>query len=556
MSTDRQEHSIADQRREVQAYAVKHHYEIVGEYLDEGISGDATEKRKGFQRMLADAKHGTFQAILCWDQDRFGRFDSLEAGYWIKPLRDAGIWLETVAQGKLSWDDFAGRIVYAVAQEGKNAFLRDQSRNVTRGMLQKAKAGAWLGGPVPYGYRVQSKPPVPGSSKPQKQLVPGDSAQIQTVVWLFNTCANTTTGLGELARQLNKERETPSPAGKLWHKTVIHKMLSRRVYVGDTVWNQRHGGKYHEIVSAQIQPTTTRKRGRWRNDAKEWIITKNTHEPLIERSTFERVQERLIEQRDFKTPKSGGGNFLFTRLLFCSHCGWPMYGLTMRNTRTKTGHGNPCALRRYAYKRYICGAYNAHGTKACQCNTITERQLLADVVTCIQKQLLCKGNLDKLRSKIERQLTADANSTTNVKALRKSITELDHKIDQGSERLLAAPTALCETLTAKLLEWQTQRDKLLADLHAAGRAQPTSKPSLTVDKVIAELKRLGEALTTEPAMLLRELLRRMIDKIECEFDHVPYGKKDRQRSVLRTGRIHLRPNMLGALSKDVAQGGA
>ena len=82
VSTEKQEASIPAQRTEVEAYATKHGYQIIREYKDEGISGDATEKRVEFQKMLSDAKQlGDFGVVLCWDQDRFGRFDPLEAGY-------------------------------------------------------------------------------------------------------------------------------------------------------------------------------------------------------------------------------------------------------------------------------------------------------------------------------------------------------------------------------------------------------------------------------------------------------------------------------------------
>ena len=80
MSSDKQETSIPDQRTAVEKFAEANGYRIDWEYADEGISGDATEKRVGFQRMIADAANGGFEVILCWDQDRFGRFDLLEAG--------------------------------------------------------------------------------------------------------------------------------------------------------------------------------------------------------------------------------------------------------------------------------------------------------------------------------------------------------------------------------------------------------------------------------------------------------------------------------------------
>lgn len=101
MSDDRQEHSIPDQRAELLAYAGKHGYRILLEYTDSGISGDDTKRRPGFLRMREDAEKGDFQVILCWDQDRFGRFDPIEGGYWILPFRDAGVRLETLAQGRI-----------------------------------------------------------------------------------------------------------------------------------------------------------------------------------------------------------------------------------------------------------------------------------------------------------------------------------------------------------------------------------------------------------------------------------------------------------------------
>ena len=92
--------------------------------------------------------------MLCWDQDRFGRFDPIEGGHWILPFRDAGVRLETIAQGKIDWNDFAGRLIYLVQQEGKHAYLRDLSRNVTCGFLNAAKNGrGGTGGRAPSGYK-------------------------------------------------------------------------------------------------------------------------------------------------------------------------------------------------------------------------------------------------------------------------------------------------------------------------------------------------------------------------------------------------------------------
>lgn len=152
-STAKQEKSLEDQRREIEHYAAQHGHRIVRWYQDDAISGDSTEKRLGFQQMHRDACNGGgFEAILVWDSDRFGRFNSIEAGYWIHPPMRAGVRLETVTEGPVNWHDFSGRIVQAVKQEGKHQFLVDLSRNTARGQITATLNGGLTGRAAPYGY--------------------------------------------------------------------------------------------------------------------------------------------------------------------------------------------------------------------------------------------------------------------------------------------------------------------------------------------------------------------------------------------------------------------
>src|SRR5262249_12783565 len=64
--------------------------------------------------------------------------------------------LATAQDGVVDWNDTAGRIVSGVLQEGKHQQLLDHSANVSRGQLEAAKKGSWLGSP-PYGYRIEGK---------------------------------------------------------------------------------------------------------------------------------------------------------------------------------------------------------------------------------------------------------------------------------------------------------------------------------------------------------------------------------------------------------------
>jgi DNA protecting protein DprA len=532
MSTDRQETSIPDQTEGVEKLARNDGYQIIRVYKDEGISGDDTEKRTGFRAMIADAERlGDFQAVLCWDQDRFGRFDPLEAGYWIKPLRDAGVYLHTVAQGKIDWEDFAGRIVYAVQQEGKHAFLRDMSRNTIRGMLAKAKRGLWLGGTIPYGYVLND----------HKRLVPGDLVEVETVRWLFASYATRDTSLKALAIELNR-LGVPAPGGRkgrtaLWCPTAVQKIVTRPTYLGDTVWNRRHEGKYHEVRGGEFRKAA-RQRGVRGNAPGDWIVCEGTHEALVDRATFDRVAMRLIERRDRHSPVVASGAYLFTGLLRCAHCGWPMHGCSLKYTRRG---------RSYRYRRYICGNYNLHGSSGCKCNTVMEGPLAGVVLRMIREKFLAPENLAALRAEIRRQEEAERSGREAPAAVvDRQITELTRKIDQGTEKWLSAPPSLTTILGEKLEQWRAEREALQA------RRRELAKPAVSTEDLDAAVERIAGLLHDLPERLaeldpadVREVFRELVERIDLWFRHVPYGTK-RERSVLERGVIHLRPELVCA----------
>jgi DNA invertase Pin-like site-specific DNA recombinase len=156
MNSDRQEASPQQQRNEIESYAQQHGYRINSWYIDEAISGSRSD-RKDFQRLIADAKNGTFRVVLCWDQDRFSRFPPLEANHYWYLLDTTGVHIATVAQGRLNFDDLGEWLKASVVQHGKAQFLKDLSRNVKRGQRAAASRGDWTGGSAPRGFIVVNR---------------------------------------------------------------------------------------------------------------------------------------------------------------------------------------------------------------------------------------------------------------------------------------------------------------------------------------------------------------------------------------------------------------
>lgn len=364
-STDSQEASIPDQRAAVQQYADEHGYRIIREYVDDAISGDETAKRLDFQRMIADAEDSRdFTAILCWDQDRFGRFDSMEAGYWTYPLRQAGVRLVTVNDGPIDWDDFTGRVMYGLKQEGKHQFLQDLSRNVARGQLETAKAGGWIGG-IPYGYLLEGE-------RKRKRLALGDSAKVRIVERIFGEFIDGRS-MNAIARGLNDDGIASSGnRGKPWRADAVKSILENPAYIGDFVSLRYAYGKYHSIREGRIVKST----GRGRKPESEWLTFRDHHPAIIDRETFAKAQAILAKGKRGRSnhPTPEENPYRLAGLLRCGKCGAPLWGMDSR---------------KYCY--YECSQRKYDGLAACEGTTVREDRVLLTIAEYLESWLGFEG---------------------------------------------------------------------------------------------------------------------------------------------------------------------
>ena len=149
-STDRQEQSIGDQRKAIEAFAGEHNCQIIDIYIDDAISGAGVDDRGAFLKMIRDAQRTAcpFRFILVYDVRRFGRLDPDETGYYRHQLRQAGVEVVYIAEDFNGGDDLMRPVKqWQVRQE-----LKDLSKVTIRGLLSKADGGWWLGGVPPHGF--------------------------------------------------------------------------------------------------------------------------------------------------------------------------------------------------------------------------------------------------------------------------------------------------------------------------------------------------------------------------------------------------------------------
>lgn len=511
MSSDSQDQSIPAQRDELTKHAKSYGYTIVHEYVDSAISGDATERRDAFLQMRDDAAGGGFDCILAWDQDRFGRFDVLDAGYWIYPFRQAGVRLETICQGRIDWEDLVGQLVYSIHQVGKAQYLRDLSQNTVRGQLAAAKAGrAGTGGKAPYGYRSRGS------------VVEIIENEAETVRWIFDEYLKPGSSVRAIACQLN-ERKIPGPrAPKKWKQETVRGILGRRKYCGTFVYGERSSGKYFSGRQGEMIP-------RRKTDPislSDPVVIPDAFAAIIDQDTFDQVQRKLDSRRKNTRPKK-------------AHC-YPLGGLLRCGDCGGTLGGNRPGRKRLPH--YMCRTYLQGGSSACWHNTVKEAPLLDCITAKIKEEYCSPEARARLREAIKAEQQRSATPQADAARLRKQIEALDVKIEQGTERVFDAPQELVPSLYKKLEAFKSDRERLKAELQAltARKTRSDEDQALELERAMAALDSLETVFEKAEPAEVQELLHSLISRIELHFEHGTRGKYKTSR--FSHGKVLLRPS--------------
>src|SRR5262249_38095540 len=135
-SDDRQENSVARQLQGAEPHARRRGYEMVTEYVFDGIPGDKINSHPLWLKLLKEA--GKKWTVLVMDeQSRLSREDP---DYFVRdvkiPLKEAGVKVDTASRGVLDWDTIAGDIMTLVQTHQSRDEVRTMSRRVLGGMVE------------------------------------------------------------------------------------------------------------------------------------------------------------------------------------------------------------------------------------------------------------------------------------------------------------------------------------------------------------------------------------------------------------------------------------
>ena len=482
-------YSIGNQKKLLTKVAKEKGYTNLVHFLDDGISG-VTMDRPGFVEMIRQLEQGRAAAVFVKDLSRLGR-NYIEVGRLTEEFfPEHDIRLVAVSD---NIDTAEGENELAPIRNLFNEwYARDISKKRRISNKIKGNAGEPMGQP-PYGY-------IKDPDNPKRWIVDDEAAQVVRRIYSM-----TLEGYGteQIATQLERDEIlTPraywlkkgikrpgkgkqQPATK-WNSSTVTKILSLQEYCGD-------------ILNFKTYSKSYKNKKRLENDRENWVIFKDVHEPIIERSVFEQVQQKRGKIRKRRTNE--GEHNMFSGLLVCADCG--------SNLHFHFNQGNP------EIKYFNCSNYKGNRGN-CTSTHYIRVDFLEQVVLGEIRRLTKFSSLyedEFLKAVIgHSQQAAEADRKLKEKEL-KALLARDEELDGLFERIYEDNVSgkLSDDRFAKMSRRYEDEQKELAEKIKKLRfeIEKQSSQAVTTDMFISLVRKYTRARKLTPRML-----NELVEKIE------------------------------------------
>ena len=348
--------SISNQKRILETYAKQNGFTNLCWYTDDGYSG-ANFQRPGFQAMLADIEAGKVGTVIVKDMSRLGR-NYLQVGMYTEMLfPQKGVRFIAINDGV---DSAMGDNDFTPLRNLFNEWMvRDTSKKIKAVKKAKGMSGKPVTSKPVYGYLMDED---------ENFIIDEEAAPVLKQIYQLCLAGN---GPTKIARMLT-EQQIPTPGTLEYRRTGS----TRRYHPGyeckwatNTVVHLLENREYTGcLVNFKTEKPSYKLKHSIENPPEKQAVFENHHEPIIDRETWERVQE-LRKQR--KRPNRYDEVGLFSGILFCADCGSVMYQQRYQTDKRK----QDC---------YICGSYKKR-TADCTAHFIRTDLLTAGVLSNLRK---------------------------------------------------------------------------------------------------------------------------------------------------------------------------
>lgn len=501
--------SITTQRKILQAYAKENGFIVYEEYIDDGFSGTNFD-RPGFKKMIQDIEDKKINLVITKDLSRLGR-DYITAGQYTE------IYFPSKGVRYIAINDgYDSNSPYNDIAPFKNVinemYARDISKKIRSSFLARMKDGYYIGNFAPYGYKKDSK-------NKNRLVIDEETAPIVKEIFDMALVGKRPT---DIATHLNNKgiitpimyrckkynlslESYPKYTNMRWTSATISKILRSVAYIGHTA--QRKTTK----ISFKSKVTVA-------NPKTDWIIVENTHEPIIDKTTFEIVQ-RFSKSRTCQ--KNKGFKNIFSGIAFCADCGKSMSSV---GTRKKDSPAN-----------LACGSYKLYGQSVCSNHFIDYNTLYDIVLKTIQKQLtLSKEDIEKIALSARKDLESSKNSDklkSEIEKLKKRSSEIDKMIEKIYEDNFNSIIS-SETFEKLVTKYENEKKTVNERIKVINEQTSKKSESSYIDfynlvKEYTDIKELDQ-----------ELLFRLIDRIEVGQGY--YVKEGKEKIKHQTISIYFR----------------
>jgi len=398
--------SITNQREFIYQYLNQEENIFIGEeYIDDGFSG-TTFNRPGFKQMIKDITNEKINTVIVKDLSRLGR-NYIEVGNYLEqvfPLYNIRFIAINDDIDTVKKPNSISNIIVPIKNLMNDEYARDISQKVKSALLSKSKEGKWVGGTAPYGYMKNPE------NKHQLIINPDEAKIVKTIfrrslkgdgrIKICKYLNNNFVLCRKEIQRRNKRNlslsDTTIERRYFWGTTTIGRMLENEAYIENLTYNKT--GNFSYKSTRQIKKPRS-----------EWIIVEDTHEAIIDKKTFDKVQKEIVERYH---PRSETKNeSIYNGILKCNDCNSAM----SKQTDNRSG-------RNYNY--YTCLKHRI--SNDCSMHKFDADELDEIVIKAIRQQVKLVMSLDKAITTLEE----DQGQTNSLQSYKTKVSNLEIELEK------------------------------------------------------------------------------------------------------------------------------
>ena len=400
-----------------------------GIFADEAVTGTKTDKRSGFQDMIAHCHNGEIDMKLTKSISRFAR-NTVDTLNYVRMLRDRNIAI-FFEKENINTLDMNGELLLTIMSSLAQQEVESLSQNVKMGLQMKMKRGELIGFNGCYGYDYHTED--------KSITVNEEEAEIVRMIYDMYLEGYGTTTIAKRLMELgikNKKGEVS------WHTHGVMGMIKNEKYKGDILLGK----------TFTTDPISKRRLANM-GEGNQYYL-RDHHEPIVSREIWDKAEKIRMKRSNNKVVETTGNRERYTRqysfssMCECAYCG---HKLTRRTRHSRSDYEKPVWQCMNAIKNGIANCSN--------CKAVDEAILEGAFLDAFG---LLAGNFDDVLDVVLSYVAESADSDENIRKkqqIDKDISSLESKKSRMTDMLIDG-TISKEVYEEKMVDFTRKLHKL------------------------------------------------------------------------------------------------